>query len=578
MEVRQTALPVAAAVCLCLVLCVLSWAAATSAEAARFQLTAQSLENLRAEGLPNEILDQLKALKDRQFNTADNFLEAVGPAIGNTHAVRYKAHILQHAAADMAEITRPSEALQAQQRPIETLEQRVKELEMKETAREEATRSIIRGALSKVGSKINEFVNLGGVIEVTSGWSKDFSGLTEGALRLGTVELDLEVQPNEWTLGLLKLEFDDGTRPLFLTTEGRETGVERIALGPAYMTIGNPQKFPPFVTVGRITLPFGISTGHPVTDVLSSEDPLTVEVFELRKTAIGFGLGFPTPALTPATPPVTPPRVRPLVINPLISALAGHLGYAPPPTQPPSPMPITPLPALPLFNVGLYSYAGNTFGRTSGYRPGDHLNATAGFRTRGHCGRPYDQLRGAIFCPWSLGVDVNYNSSVFDSRFLEGEYQRFLNQIGFVPGMAASVKATLGPISFVGEWNGAIESARFLDDLGNAVRIRPSAWQVTLGYQFDWNPWVEDIGAQGNYITFGYSESYDLAGVTEVINTVPTRVGSVPRRRFILSAGEWVLDGVKLAVEYVHNRDYPKHVGGTGNSANAVFTTITLVW
>lgn len=565
MNVRQMAVSVAVAVCLCLALRVPSWVVAASAEEARFQLTAQSLEHLRAEGVPDEILEQLQALKDRQFNTADNFLEAVGQAIGNDHAVRYTAHILQHAAADRAETPR-------------TLEQRVKALERKETAREEATRSIIRGALSKLGSKINEFVNLGGVFEVIGGWSEDFLGQTEGVLRLNTVELDLEVQVNDWTLGLVKLEFNDGTRPLFLTTENVETGIDRITLGPAYMTIGNPQKFPLFVTLGRLTLPFGISTGHPVTDVLSTEDPLTVEVFELRETAIGFGLGFPTPALTPATPPVTPPRVRPLVIHPLISALAGHLGYAPPPTLPPSPTPITPPPTPPLFNVGLYSYAGNTFGRTGGYRPGDHLNATAGFYTKGHCGRPYDQLRGAIFCPWALAVDVSYNTSVFDSRFLEKEYRSFLSQIGFVPGMSASVKATLGPVSFVGEWNAAIESARLLDDLGNAVRIRPSAWQVTLGYQFDWNPWVEAIGAQGNYVTVGYSESYDLEGVTDSTTGVPTRVGSVPRRRFILSAGEWVLDGVKVAIEYTHNRDYPKTVGGTGNSANAVFTTITLVW
>jgi hypothetical protein len=230
--------------------------------------------------------------------------------------------------------------------------------------------------------------------------------------------------------------------------------------------------------------------------------------------------------------------------------------------------------------VGIYSYNGGTFERvrSGGFRPGDHINATAGFRTRGHCGRPYDQLGGAIFCPWSLSIDVSYNSSVFDSRFLEAEYQPFLGQIGFVPGMTASVKATLGPVSVIGEWNGAIDKATFIDDLGKSVRIRPSAWQLTLGYQFDWNPWVEAIGAQGTYVSISYSESQDLAGVIALNNNVPTRVGSVPRRRFILSVGEWILDGVKFAIEYSYNMDYPKKDGGTGNSANTVFTTLTLVW
>ena len=625
MNSRPTAVPVAVAVFLCLVLRFPSWAVAASADEAHFQLTAQSLENLREEGLPNEILEKLKALKDQRFNTEDKFLEAVGQAIGNARAVRYNAQILKHAADDMAEIKRVSEALQAQQRTIEALqaeqralakrlaeleaaqyeraqkkaaaasqpmgvevesreqkplEQRVRELEMAETAREDATRSIIQDTLSKVGSKINEFVDLGGTFEMIGGAGEDFSGpdRTEGVLRLGTVELNLDIVLSEWASGSLVLQFDEGTSPLFLTTEGSESGVERLTLDTASFTIGNPQKFPPFVTAGRIILPFGISTGVPLADVLSTEDPLTVEVFEFRETAIGFGFGFPTPALTPPTPPVTPPPVKPLVINPLISALARRLGYAPPPTLLPPPTPITPTPAPPLVHVGLYSYAGNTFGRAGGYRPADHLNATVGFHTRGHCGRPYDQLRGTIFCPWSLAADVSYNSSVFDSRFLEHEYRGFLNQIGFVPGMTASVKATFGPVSFIGEWNGAIETARFTDDLGRAVRIRPAAWQVTFAYQFDWNPWVEAIGAQGTYFSLGYSESSDLAGVMQEINTVPTRVGFVPRRRFILHVGEWVLDQVRLSIEYTYNLDYPRREGGTGNSAGVLLSTLTFVW
>ena len=31
-------------------------------------------------------------------------------------------------------------------------------------------------------------------------------------------------------------------------------------------------------------------------------------------------------------------------------------------------------------------------------------------------------------------------------------------------------------------------------------------------YQFDWNPYVEVIGAQGTYFVIGYSESSDLGG------------------------------------------------------------------
>ncbi len=611
LNIRQTAVPVAAAVLLCLALCFPSWAAADSAGEASFTLTEQSLDNLREEGLPNEILEKLEALKDQKFSTEDEFLEAVRQEIGNDQTVGYKEKILHHAADDIAEIKRISEVLQTQNRAIETLqsqnralmtrlaeleaardelaqkqeeaesrdekqlEQRVKELETEIAARDEATRSIIRDAVSTLGANINEYVALGGTLEVLTGTADVFVGRSERVLRLNTAQLDFEIQVNDWTLGSLVIEYDDGRDTLFLTSEGSEESVERINLDTAFLTIGDTQRFPPFLTAGRMIVPFGISTGNPVADVLTIEDPLTIEAFETREDAILIGVGFPTPPLTPATPPVTPPRVRPLVLNPLMRLL----GYEPPPTPTPRPTPITPTPAPPLFNMGIYLYKGDTQGIYSkNWRKSENFGATLGFRTKGNCGRPYDQLRGSAFCPWSIDVDINYNNSVFDSRFLEDEYRSFLRQIGFVGGMAASVKGTLGPASLVGEWNGATSRAWFTDELGNPVSIKPSAWQISLGYQFDWNPWVQAIGAQGNYIAIGYSGSHDLAGVMRVFGGALTRVGAVPKRRFLVSVGEWVLDGLKFAVEYSHIVDYSKNEGGTGHSADGIFSQLTYEW
>ena len=79
-------------------------------------------------------------------------------------------------------------------------------------------------------------------------------------------------------------------------------------------------------------------------------------------------------------------------------------------------------------------------------------------------------------------------------NFLQLEYRHFLDQIGFVPGMAAHMRSSFGPYGLILEWNGAISDANFTDDAGNLVSIRPSAWQVSLNYQFDWNPTVEVIG------------------------------------------------------------------------------------
>ena len=128
------------------------------------------------------------------------------------------------------------------------------------------------------------------------------------------------------------------------------------------------------------------------------------------------------------------------------------------------------------------------------------------------------------------------------------------------------------------EWNGAIQPAEFIDDAGTPVSITPEAWQIALNYQFDWNPAVENIGAQGTYLAVGYSHSSDLAGVTRIVdplNPVALRVGNVPEQRFSIGIGEWVLDGLRIAIEYSHVIDYDEQEGGTGNSANAYLMQMT---
>ncbi len=531
-----------------------------------------------AVGVEERVMTSMGRSFARSVMCSTVFAVAAGlglPAIADEIAARHERVQKQEEA--------ESQPRRVESRDLKQLEERVKELETEKTAREDATRSIIRQELSTLGSKISGCCALGGTFEMLAGASQVFKGQSERVLRLNTAELDFEIQVNDWTLGSLVIAYDDGRDTLFLTNDGSEASVDRINLDTGFLTFGNPQRFPPFLTAGKIILPFGISTGNPLGSVLTIGDPLTVEAFETKEDAILIGVEFPTPPLTPATPPVTPPPVRPLVINPFLRWVGRGLGFKP--RQPPPLTPITATPAPPLFNGGIYLYNGDTRENFQGdWRPSENFGATVGFRTKGHCGRPFYRLRGSAFCPWSIDVDVDYNNSIFDSLFLESEYRDFLFQldqrrgIGFVPGMAVSVKSTLGPVSLIGEWSGAIENATFTDGLGTPIGIKPSAWAVSLGYQFDWNPWVKAIGAQGTYFTINYSESNDLAGVTQVFQGVRTRLGSVPKRRLIVGAGEWILDNLRFAIEYSYNQDYSKNEGGTGRDAHGVFSVVTLVW
>ena len=458
------------------------------------------------------------------------------------------------------------------------LEQRVAELEMAKAAQEDAVRSIIKDSVSTLGSKINQSVSLGGALEIVGGRTRDFDGSRETSLALASGELDLEVQVSDWALGSLSFGYVDGRGEVFQTVDGVPTTVDRLSVKTASIMIGDTQRFPAFARVGRVVLPFGSSTGNVVTDGLSIEDPLPVQVFETRKNAVGFGLAFPTPVPAPPTPPIVAPRVQPQWINPLVGSLSRQFGYDPAPAPVPPPTPLNPAPAEPPFRAAAYLYQGHEYGELGARRFADHVSASAGFRAQGHCGRPYDELRGFGLCPWSIDVDLDYNSSVFNSQFLEAEYRNFLGQIGLVRGMAASIKSTFGPVSVVGEWNGAINRARFTDDVGKAVSIRPAAWQLSVGYQLDWNPWVEGIGAQGSFVSIGYSASRDLAGVTALIGDETRRVGFVPRRRLLLTVGEWMADGLRLSVEYAHDLDYSLEAGGSGKSGRGIFTSLTYAW
>ena len=467
----------------------------------------------------------------------------------------------------------PDTAAKSQARTTGRLEERIKELETAKVAQEDAVRSIIKDSVATLGSKINESASLGGTLGVGYSRSTDFSREKKTSIGFGAADFELEIQANDWARGQIKLEYVDGRELAFPTTTGGQASVDRINLDTAFITIGDQQRFPAQLNLGRMVLPFGISTGHPVADVLSNNGPLTVEAFEMRQNAIGLSVAFPTPALKPPTPAVTAAPVRPMLINPLVSAISRRLGYEPPPTRLKPLSAIQFAPEQPPFNAGVYVYEGRTPGGLS-----KHLGGTLGFHAKGNCGRRYEDMSDFGICPWAVNADLSYNSSIFNSRFLETEYQRYLDQIGRVPGMAASVKANLGPFALVGEWNGATRHARFNDDLGDPAVIKPAAWQVSLGYQLGWNPWVQEIGAQGTYLAIGYSQSRDLAGVTRLVNGSETRVGFVPKRRITLTVGEWVLDGLRLVFEYSHERDYSDAAGGTGGSARGIATTLTYVW
>jgi hypothetical protein len=467
------------------------------------------------------------------------------------------------------------------------LNERVKELEIGWAAQENATRQIIRDTLNKTGPKINNFLTLSGVVEGLASRTGQFVGPTQENLALGTAELDFDIKLSDWLTGALVLHFDSGTgaifptgnQPVVPTIAGVPTipgvGVDRFTLDRTHILVGDLMQFPIAARFGVEVVHFGTSTGVARLDTLSIGTPLTTEVFENRQTAGGLEFAWPTPPRQPPPAPVVVPRVSPLVVAPAVSQFARWLGYTPLPERPFRPQPVTFPFDPPPFYGSVVAYKGSDSIIPNRTKIDDY-NASLGFRTRGNCGVPYDELRNSLICPWTFDFHVDYDTSVFESRFLRSSYLPFLSQIGQIPGVAASVKTSFGPFAFVGEVNAALKEATFFDGLGITKSMMPMTWQASIAYQFDWNPWVQEIGAQGDYISVGYSGSKDMAGAIVLANGLPTRIGFVPQHRLFLTGAEWVMDGLKVAVEYSANWDYPVSSGGTGRVAHGAFGLLQL--
>lgn len=119
--------------------------------------------------------------------------------------------------------------------------------------------------------KINERVALSGVVEVEAASAEDFAGADTSDITLATVELDLDVEISEWVNAHLLLLWE-------------EDDTERVDLDEGTITLGNPEKFPLYLTAGKMYVPFGAFESNMISD------PLTLELGETRESAalVGF--------------------------------------------------------------------------------------------------------------------------------------------------------------------------------------------------------------------------------------------------------------------------------------------------
>jgi len=117
--------------------------------------------------------------------------------------------------------------------------------------------------------KINERVTLSGVVELEAASAEDFEGNDNSDITLATVELGLDAEINEWVNAHLLFLWEEDEGP--------------VDLDEGTITLGNLQKFPLYLTAGKMYVPFGAFESNMISD------PLTLELGENSESAAQIG-------------------------------------------------------------------------------------------------------------------------------------------------------------------------------------------------------------------------------------------------------------------------------------------------
>lgn len=373
------------------------------------------------------------------------------------------------------------EGVEALHRTVEELKERISDLEAdmsgpdrttEEPANENPSASSSEEK-SRLAAMINEHVEFGGAIEVETFWNRDFDKDTTTDISLEAAELDFEIQVTDWDTGVLAIEFDPED--------------DKVTVKEAFVTFGDIERCLPFLQIGRLFVPFGISTGAIVGDTLTISDPLTIEVFEAREDVI----------------------------------LIGYEKKG--------------------FHTSAYVFNGDT-NKGGGNDHIEHYGATIRY--------------GAEGCYTSYAVGIDFINSVFDSDALTEEFPEALTE-RYAPGIAFHFDYHWHGFSIVGEYNGALRRVKFEKD-GDTLHLAPKAWQVQLAYE-------TKICCKDTFFSLLYSGSDHLHG-------------AFPKSRYLANAGIWLYDSILLGLEYGHDVDYSETSGGTGRSADFVFTQLAYEW
>jgi len=147
----------------------------------------------------------------------------------------------------------------------------------------------VRAMEESVGEVLSN-IHFAGLIEVGGAW-QDFEYAGGGSddasdLCLTTLELEAEAEVNEWVSAAALMLYED---PTSFEGENDESGLD---IEEATVTIGNTEKYPAYVTAGKMVVPFGALLTHFPDDPLM-DVPVTLVMGETIEKAVLVGVECP---------------------------------------------------------------------------------------------------------------------------------------------------------------------------------------------------------------------------------------------------------------------------------------------
>lgn len=128
----------------------------------------------------------------------------------------------------------------------------------------------------------NPFLQVSGKLEGQVNYTHPFSGSDTSDISLATAELDFIPVINEWTSGFIAFAYDNSLVPNTPLTSN-----SRIFLDQGFMTFGNLNRMPFYMSIGQMYPPFGEYLSNMITD------PLTEDLGQIKARVVLVGFQHP---------------------------------------------------------------------------------------------------------------------------------------------------------------------------------------------------------------------------------------------------------------------------------------------